>query len=107
MMLEVAIDPLAFDSWVQVAALAVLVLGAIFYKKLDSKAKSTQEDVAKIVSTLTTNNSGSHIKDQLDRIETEQKSQALTLSEHIKWSEEFVSGRFADVEDALEQYSDQ
>ena len=94
--LETVTDPLAFDSWVQVAALVVLVTGGISWKWL-STMKTDQEATSKVVDdikkTLTTNNGGGHVKDQLDRIEKVQAEQAQLMAadsqkllDHIDWS---------------------
>lgn len=98
--LETSIDPLAFDSWVQIAALMILVSGGITWKWLSSvqvKQKETGETVDEIKKTLTTNNGGSHIKDQLDRIEKVQLEQAKLMAadsqkllDHMVWSEGYV-----------------
>ena len=77
--LETAVDPLAFESWEQITALLIIVTGGIAWKWLSSMSshqKATGETVDQIKSTLTTNNGGSHIKDQLDRIEKVQLEQA-------------------------------
>ena len=99
--LETSIDPLAFDSWVQIAALMILVSGGITWKWLSSvqnQQKETGETVDQIKRTLTTNNNGSHIKDQLDRIEKVQFEQAKLmavdsqkLDDHLIWSENYVN----------------
>ena len=98
--LETSIDPLAFDSWVQIAALMILVSGGITWKWLSNvgaQQKETGETVDEIKRTLTTNNGGSHIKDQLDRIEKVQAEQAKLMAadsqkllDHIDWSEGYV-----------------
>lgn len=86
-LMEVAVDPLAFTNWVQVAALFIIVAGGIiimWFRQLDARAKATSQAVDKIEKTLTTNNGGSHIKDQLDRLEQ-------THEEHLAWSREFAA----------------
>ena len=98
--LESGVDPLAFESWIQIAALLIIVSGGITWKWLGSiatKAKATSDTVDQIKSTLTTNNGGSHIKDQLDRIEEIQRKQAemmaadsQKLTDHINWSTTYV-----------------
>ena len=98
--LETSIDPLAFDSWVQIAALMILVSGGITWKWLSNvgaQQKETGETVDEIKRTLTTNNGGSHIKDQLDRIELIQAQQAelmaadsQKLKDHVDWSTQYV-----------------
>ena len=98
--LETSIDPLAFDSWVQIAALMILVSGGITWKWLSTfgaKQKETGETVDEIKKTLTTNNGGGHIKDQLDRIEKVQLEQAKLMAadsqkllDHLVWSEGYV-----------------
>ena len=98
--LETAIDPLAFESWVQIAALLIIVTGGIIWKWLsamNSRQKATGETVDQIKSTLTTNNGGNHIKDQLDRIEEIQRKQAEMMAadsqkllDHMAWSESYV-----------------
>ena len=94
--LEAAIDPLAFDSWVQIAALMIIISGGVTLKWLSivgAKQKETGDTVDEIKKTLTTNNGGSHIKDQLDRIEKVQAEQAKLMAadsqkllDHIDWS---------------------
>lgn len=98
--LETAIDPLSFESWIQIAALLIIVSGGVTWKWLSTvgaKQKETGETVDEIKKTLTTNNGGSHIKDQLDRIEMVQARQAelmaadsQKLSDHMEWSAEYV-----------------
>ena len=98
--LETAVDPLAFESWEQITALLIIVTGGIVWKWLSSMSshqKATGETVDQIKSTLTTNNGGSHIKDQLDRIEKVQLEQAKLiaaysqkLADHLVWSESYV-----------------
>ena len=105
MLLEVAADPLAFETWVQVGALLVLGLIGLGFKWLGNRTKEGNEDVAKILKTLTTNNSGSHVKDSLDRIEAEQKRQAETLSEHLKTTV-VRDQRLDSIEEFIEQYSE-
>lgn len=86
-LLEVAADPLAFETWIQVTALGILVAGgllALYLKGMSTRAKDTGETVQKVLKTLTTNNGGSHIKDQLDRLEQ-------THAEHLAWSREFAA----------------
>lgn len=94
--LESGVDPLAFESWVQIAALLIIVSGGITFKWLgtiSSKAKDTSDVVDEIKKTLTTTNGGSHIKDQLNRIEEIQHKQAEMMAadsqkllDHIDWS---------------------
>lgn len=60
---------LQIDSWVQVVALFVWVVGGIALKYINDRAKETNDKVEALFKTLTTTNSGSHVKDQLDRIE--------------------------------------
>lgn len=98
--LETAIDPLSFENWIQIAALLIIVSGGITWKWLSTvgaKQKETGDTVDEIKKTLTTNNGGSHIKDQLDRIEKVQARQAelmaadsQKLADHITWSEGYV-----------------
>lgn len=98
--LETGIDPLAFESWVQIAALLIIISGGVTWKWLstvDARQKATGETVDQIKSTLTTNNGGSHIKDQLDRIEKIQRKQAemmaadsQKLTDHLAWSDTCV-----------------
>ena len=98
--LETAVDPLAFESWEQITALLIIVTGGIVWKWLSSMSshqKATGETVDQIKSTLTTNNGGSHIKDQLDRIEKVQLEQAKLMAadsqkllDHLVWSEGYV-----------------
>lgn len=58
------------DSWMQVVAF-LGILGYLAFKAwLDSgRVKRTAEKVDTLESTLTTTNGGSHVKDQLNRIE--------------------------------------
>ena len=98
--LETAIDPLSFKSWIQIAALLIIVSGGITWKWLstmDVKQKETGEMVDEIKKTLTTTNGGSHIKDQLDRIEKIQLEQAKLMAadsqkllDHLVWSDVYV-----------------
>ena len=98
--LETSIDPLAFDSWVQIAALMIIISGGVTWKWLSivgAKQQETGDTVDEIKKTLTTNNGGSHIKDQLDRIEKVQAEQAKLmaadsqkLDDHLAWSEGYV-----------------
>lgn len=98
--LESGFDPLAFESWEQITALLIIVTGGIVWKwlsSMSSRQKATGETVDQIKSTLTTNNGGSHIKDQLDRIEEIQRKQAelmaadsQKLTDHMVWSENYV-----------------
>jgi hypothetical protein len=76
---ETPIDPLAFDSWVQVAALGIVVVGGLVAKYLNTLKK----DTTNVLATLTQNNGGSTVKDQLDKIEK-------SLKDHIEWSEGYV-----------------
>lgn len=78
------IDPNTFDTWTAVAALFILVAGAVAMKWLStvkSESSANAEKLDTVVSTLTTNNSGSHIKDQLDRFEGVQKAQNAAMTE--------------------------
>ena len=95
--LETGVDPLAFDNWVQIAALLIIISGGITWKWLSTvgaRQKETGDTVDEIKKTLTTSNGGSHIKDQLDRIEKVQLEQAKLMAadsqkllDHIVWSE--------------------
>jgi flagellar motor component MotA len=104
MILETPIDPLAFDNMFQIFALLIIVVGGIAFKWLGDKTKQGNEDVAKVLSTLTTNNSGSHIKDQLDRLESGMKASTTALEEHIKWAMT-VDERVTELEDVIRLYS--
>ncbi len=98
--LETAVDPLSFENWIQIAALLILVTGGVTWKWLSTmgaKQKETGATVDDIKKTLTTNNGGGHIKDQLDRIEKVQAEQAKLmaadsqkLSDHMEWSAGYV-----------------
>ena len=98
--LETAIDPLSFKSWIQIAALLIIVSGGITWKWLSTfgaKQKETGDMVDEIKKTLTTTNGGSHIKDQLNRIEEVQLEQAKLMAadsqkllDHLVWSEAYV-----------------
>lgn len=98
--LETVLDPLAFNSWVQVTALLIIVVGGISWKWLGTmkaRQQETGEVVDEIKKTLTTNNGGSHIKDQLDRIEKIQEQQAALMAadsqklvDHVDWSTQYV-----------------
>ena len=98
--LETAVDPLSFESWIQIAALLIIVSGGITWKWLSTvgaKQKETGDKVDEIKKTLTTNNGGGHIKDQLDRIEKVQLEQAKLMAadsqkllDHLIWSESYV-----------------
>ncbi len=98
--LEMSFDPLAFESWVQIVALLILTAGGVTWKWL-SNMKDKQDDTVNIVEeirkTLTTNNGGTHIKDQLDRIEAVQAQQAALLAadsqkltDHLAWTDGYV-----------------
>ena len=97
---EAAIDPLAFNSWVQIAALLIIVSGGVTWRWLsnvNARQKETGVTVDEIKKTLTTNNGGSHIKDQLDRIEEIQHKQAemmaadsQKLTDHMEWTAGYV-----------------
>ncbi|NGN92643.1 hypothetical protein G5C66_07815 [Nocardioides sp. KC13] len=58
------------STWMQVVVV-IAVLGYLAFKAwLDSgRTKQTNDAVTALEATLTTNNGGSHVKDQLDRIE--------------------------------------
>ena len=98
--LETALDPLSFENWIQIAALLIIVSGGITWKWLSTvgaKQKETGDTVDEIKKTLTTSNGGSHIKDQLDRIEKVQLDQAKLMAadsqklvDHLIWSEGYV-----------------
>lgn len=75
------------------ALVAVVVVFALFVWP----SISARQSVRRVEKTLTTTNSGSHVKDQLDRIEKAQrattKAQQATakkLDEHLTWSDGFV-----------------
>lgn len=78
------------DSWERVAALFIIVVGVLLWRNMAqilSVAKSNrdrQDEIAKISEeikrTLTESNSGSHVKDQLDRIEKVQQEQGNQLT---------------------------
>jgi len=106
MIMEVATDPLAFESWVQVCALLILVVGGLgwrYMSVINSNAKATSEVVTKIDKSLSTNNSGSHVKDSLDRLEatnaeiianqtviTHNQAEIIKAQdEHVVWAEAF------------------
>lgn len=58
-------------SWMQVAVVVAVLAYLAFKAWLDSgRTKDTNEKVNALESTLTTTNGGSHVKDQLNRIET-------------------------------------
>ena len=97
-------DPLLFSDWPQVAALLVIILGLILWKYLGELVKNTRD----VKNTLTTNNGGSHVKDQFDRLESDVKSLTasvktleVSLGQHITWSEDYVK----DNERKLKQLS--
>jgi len=107
-LLEVATDPLAFENWVQITALLILVVGGLgwrYMSVISTNAKATSAVVNKIDASLSTNNSGSHIKDQLDRLEENQAvithnqaeiiktqtEQGTTLTSHVQWSDSFAA----------------
>jgi len=106
--LETLVDPLAFDDWIQVAALAILALTGLAWRYLsviNSNAKATSEVVSKIDASLSTNNGGSHVKDSLDRLEevnaeiikhqaeikATQAEHGATLATHVQWSDGFAA----------------
>ena len=115
MIMEVATDPLAFESWVQVCALLILVVGGLgwrYMSVINSNAKATSEVVTKIDKSLSTNNSGSHIKDQLDRLEENQTlithNQAEIIKaqdSHLAWSKDF-DAKQQEMHKALEESID-
>jgi flagellar motor component MotA len=85
-LMEVAVDPLAFTNWVQVAALFIIVAGGVvvmWMRNFRATTKDTNEKMTKVADSLFTNNGGSHIKDQLDRLEQGH-------AEHLSWSREFA-----------------
>ncbi len=51
---------------------------------------SARQTVKRVERTLTTNNGGSTVKDQMDRIERTQAEHAAKLSGHVEWSEGYV-----------------
>ena len=122
MIMEVATDPLAFESWVQVCALLILVVGGLgwrYMSVINSNAKATSEIVTKIDNSLSTNNSGSHIKDQLDRLEetnaeiianqsviTHNQAEIIKAQDsHLAWSKDF-DAKQQEMHKALEESID-
>jgi len=106
--LETLVDPLAFDDWIQVAALAILALTGLAWRYLsviNSNAKTTSAVVDKIDKSLSTNNGGSHVKDSLDRLEavtatvienqsviTHNQAEIIKAQdEHLAWSADFAA----------------
>lgn len=79
------------DSGLEAAAIIIALVFVYFQGFIQTKK------IQKVDKTLTKNNGGSHVKDQLDRIERRQIAQdkALVeyreaLNEHIEWSDSFV-----------------
>lgn len=95
-LLELPIDPLAFTDPIQLAALAILVVGYLLYRwinTLRAETAAVAEDVKATRDTLTTNNSGSHVKDSLDRIETSLGALTATVAG--------IDARLTEVEDEI------
>ncbi|MFT4225300.1 hypothetical protein [Micropruina sp.] len=91
---------LIVNPWQAIVALAV-VFALLIWPQL-----SARSSVRRVEKTLTTNNGGSHIKDQMDRIEAEvhgiakaQKATDKKLADHLTWSDGFVQ----DVDRRVEQ----
>ena len=90
-------DPTAFTSWVQVAALGILVLGGVALKWIGTMKKDgadTREKVDQLVTAVTTTNGGSTAKDQWDRVERK-------LDDHLAWSTAYAEDTASRL-DALE-----
>lgn len=65
-------NPLDFSKWEQVVALALVIGGALLWYYLNKMAGNLNKNTKateNIKKTLTETNSGSHVKDQLNRIE--------------------------------------
>lgn len=79
-------DPSAFESWTAVAALAVMVVGAVAMRwiaTIKRENTETKEQVDRLVTSVTQNNGGASVKDYLDRLEKK-------LDEHLAWSDGYV-----------------
>lgn len=66
------LDPAAYDNVFSVLALAIIVTGAVAMKWLSTMKREnteTKDKVERLVTSVTKNNGGSSVKDQLDRIE--------------------------------------
>lgn len=78
---------LADDSvkgWARVATFAIFmasILMAFWLYTVRQDQKEAKDDMQVIKKTLTTNNSGSHIKDQLDRLEANQNEFVKTMEQ--------------------------
>ncbi|MFT3971689.1 MAG: hypothetical protein QM695_15795 [Micropruina sp.] len=86
------------------AIVAVVIVFALFMWP----SIQARQSARRIETTLTTNNGGGHVKDQMDRIEAElhsvaktQKSTDKKLADHLAWSDGFVQdigGRIKQLE---------
>lgn len=77
------------NPW-QALVVCLLVFALLIWPQL-----SARQTVRRIETTLTTNNGGSTVKDQMDRLEKK-------LGEHIEWSEGYVKDTSERL-DALEE----
>ncbi len=80
------IDPTAFESWTAVAALAVLVAGAVAMRwiaTIKRENTETKEQVNRLVTSVTERNGGNSVVDRFDRLERK-------LDEHLAWSDSYV-----------------
>lgn len=95
-------DPSAVESWPQAVVfccliLAVMVVPAVMTYLTGRGQKAHRAETEKLRETLTTNNGGSHLKDQFDRIEfynleltKSQKALNKKFDDHIAWSDNYV-----------------
>lgn len=75
------------NGW-QALVIIVLVFAVLIWPGIISMLnRRSMKDIKK---TLTENNGGSSVKDQMDRIEKVQGEQGKKLTEHIDWSEGYV-----------------
>ncbi len=77
---------LIVNPW-QAVVVVVVVFALFIWPSIQA-----QRSARRIETTLTTNNGGGHVKDQMDRIEKK-------LDDHLTWSDGFV----ADIEQRLAQ----
>ena len=75
---------LIVNPWQAIVA-CVVIFAVLIWPQM-----SARQTIKKVEKTLTTNNGGSTVKDQMDRIEKVQAEQGAKLDDHVKWSEDYV-----------------
>lgn len=75
---------LIVNPWQAIVA-TVAIFAILIWPQL-----SARQSVRRVEKSLTQNNGGSTIKDQLDRLEKAQADQGKKLTEHTAWSEGYV-----------------